>query len=211
MRTVRGRCHDGSMSENLLATLDQALTFAERVVDDIAAEQRNGPTPCPEFNVTALVSHLVSGTRWYADIPEKGMADPSTLTDIDLSDKDLAAVFRTEAGRARAAWTEADLGAEFPTPFQPWSGAQMAEFMIMELAGHGLDLALATEQPLRPDDELMATTFRLTAAMGDNLRVPKMMGPAVPVPADAPLVDRFLGLIGRDPNWSPGSVRPDGR
>jgi hypothetical protein len=30
-----------------------------------------------------------------------------------------------------------------------------------------------------------------------------LFGPEVAVPADAPLVDRLIGLSGRDPAWSP--------
>jgi len=31
-----------------------------------------------------------------------------------------------------------------------------------------------------------------------------LFGPVVEVPDDAPLLDRVIGLTGRDPAWSPG-------
>ena len=31
-----------------------------------------------------------------------------------------------------------------------------------------------------------------------------IFGPAIPVPDDAPILDRVVGLTGRDPAWSPG-------
>jgi hypothetical protein len=30
-----------------------------------------------------------------------------------------------------------------------------------------------------------------------------VFGPVVPVPDDAPLLDRVIGLSGRDPGWKP--------
>jgi hypothetical protein len=34
------------------------------------------------------------------------------------------------------------------------------------------------------------------------LRDSGQYGPAVPVPDDAPVVDRLMGFVGRDPAWS---------
>jgi hypothetical protein len=38
----------------------------------------------------------------------------------------------------------------------------------------------------------------------DAMRGSGQYGPRVPVPDDAPVQDRMLGFIGRDPNWRPG-------
>ena len=40
--------------------------------------------------------------------------------------------------------------------------------------------------------------------MEEALRSSGHYGPAVPVAADAPVVDRLVGFIGRDPAWRPG-------
>ena len=42
-------------------------------------------------------------------------------------------------------------------------------------------------------------TDRLMATIADMLREMGLMGESVDVPAGAPAMDRFLGLIGRDP------------
>ena len=79
-----------------------------------------------------------------------------------------------------------------------------------ELVIHGWDLAKATGQPAGYDGpELdavheMVQQFRAGGIEG-------LFGPLVDVPDDAPLLDRILGLAGRDPDWQPpreGTVRP---
>jgi uncharacterized protein (TIGR03086 family) len=73
-----------------------------------------------------------------------------------------------------------------------------------EVVMHGWDLARALDRPY--DVEM----FQLEALMSflDEMAEPDMspareglFGPVVPVPDDAPLLDRALGLAGRDPAW----------
>jgi uncharacterized protein (TIGR03086 family) len=191
------------MSNDLLSYLDRALRFAEQAVATVTDDLREGATPCPDFTVTQLVSHLASCTRWYARIPADGVSDPAALSDDDLTGRDLTATLREVADLARAAWRPEGLSRVFPAPFGDITGTEMTGYMVMELLGHGLDIVLATGTDLRPDEDLLSVAAKVAQGMGDALRRPGMMGPEVLVSAGAPPEDRFLGLIGRDPAWTP--------
>jgi hypothetical protein len=59
---------------------------------------------------------------------------------------------------------------------------------------------VATGQPVELDPEMAAMVLDLyTAVPLDGMRAGGMLGPEVPVPADAPVADRMLGLLGRRP------------
>jgi uncharacterized protein (TIGR03086 family) len=191
------------MTNDLLSYLDRALRFAEQTVTTVTDDLREAATPCPDFTITQLVSHLAACTRWYARIPADGVTDPGALQEDDLTGRDLTATLQDAADLTRAAWRPEELPRVFPAPFGDTTGAEMTGYMVMELLGHGLDIALATGTDLRPDQDLLSVAMKVAQAMGDALRGPGMMGPEIPVPAGAPLVDQFLGLLGRDPAWTP--------
>jgi uncharacterized protein (TIGR03086 family) len=73
-----------------------------------------------------------------------------------------------------------------------------------ELIIHGWDLAKATGQPASYEgpelDAVHAMVQQFRAGETEGL-----FGPAVAVADDAPLLDRILGLAGRDPGWEPPS------
>jgi uncharacterized protein (TIGR03086 family) len=76
----------------------------------------------------------------------------------------------------------------------------------IDLPQHGWDLAVATGQDASIDqDELEWFWESLTTApqVWDWQRQNGWYGAPVPVPDDAPLQDRVLGLLGRDPAWRP--------
>ena len=191
-----------------LPHLDRALRFAEQAVTTVTDDLREAATPCPDFTVTQLVSHLTACIRWYARIPADGVCDPTALVDEDFTGRDLTAALNEAADLARTAWRPEELPRVFQAPFGEITGANMTGYMVLELLSHSLDVALATGTDLHPDDDLLAMAMEVAQGMGDALRRPGMMGPEVPVPAGAPLEDQFLGLLGRDPAWAPSDHRP---
>jgi hypothetical protein len=75
---------------------------------------------------------------------------------------------------------------------------------------HGWDLARTTgqDETIDPEDveRLWSMTTAIPAELMEKYRTPgafgpgvEVFGPEVKVPEDAPLQDRLLGLIGRDP------------
>ncbi len=68
---------------------------------------------------------------------------------------------------------------------------------------HTWDLARATGQDDRLDPERCAAGLAASEPMEEAMRSSGQYGPRVPVPDDAPVQDRLLGFIGRDPNWQP--------
>jgi uncharacterized protein (TIGR03086 family) len=83
-------------------------------------------------------------------------------------------------------------------PASTIGGMVLGEFVI-----HGWDLARATGQrpqwPAGPLEFLWDETVKI-AEMGRDMGV---YGPAVPVPDAAPVLDRILGLTGRNPDRRP--------
>jgi uncharacterized protein (TIGR03086 family) len=66
---------------------------------------------------------------------------------------------------------------------------------------HSWDLARATGQPLDLDEHECATMLAGMEPIEDLIRSSGQYGPRVAVPDQAPVADRLLGFIGRDPAW----------
>ena len=93
------------------------------------------------------------------------------------------------------------------TPCPGWSRSRWvtlpasfaAVIHLLELVGHGVDLAVATEQTDLLDERLCEDVLELLAGMGgvDAYRVPGVFGPEVMADAGAPAHARLAGLLGR--------------
>ena len=102
------------------------------------------------------------------------------------------------AWRAPAAWEGMAEAGQIEMPAQV-----MAAVALDELVVHGWDLAVATGQEYRADEESALRALEFAASVGDDPGSRAgLYGPAVPVPADAPVFERLLGATGRDPAWT---------
>jgi len=140
--------------------------------------------------------------------------------DRGLSPAPAAADDPLDAFKAARAEIEAVLddpelaGTECDTPNgRMTSEQQIDEVVSDDLVLHGWDLARATGQNDTMDPEDVERQWTIITAIPADLmeqyRTPgafgpgvEVFGPEVDVPDDAPLQDRLLGLIGRDPGWA---------
>jgi uncharacterized protein (TIGR03086 family) len=185
----------------------QALIVA-RLAESVTDEQLDGATPCPAYAVHNMLGHLNGLAVAFRDAGRKDLG-PTTDTSPAAAVPDIEPGWReslpkaldelADAWRDPAAWTGMTRagGVELP-------GAVAAAVAADELVVHGWDLARATGQEYAPDAAaLQATHGFLTAVAEDPTRVGGIFGPVVAVPDDAPLLDRVIGLSGRDPGWKP--------
>jgi uncharacterized protein (TIGR03086 family) len=138
---------------------------------------------------TELVARIVAGVR------DDQLADGWR----ELLPRQLAEL--GAAWRDPAAWegTATVAGAELPAMVM---GVVAADEVLV----HGWDLAVATGQDYAADPGVAAAVLHqvtmLTSPGMEELRN-SQFGPVVPVPDDAPVLDRILGLTGRNPSWRP--------
>jgi uncharacterized protein (TIGR03086 family) len=81
----------------------------------------------------------------------------------------------------------------------------VSDFYVADVFMHTWDLARATGQDDTLDPAFCETLLTGLIPVEGMLRDSGQYGPAVPVPDDAPVQDRLVGFIGRDPAWRPRS------
>lgn len=79
----------------------------------------------------------------------------------------------------------------------------LAQMYLVDMVVHAWDLARATGQEYEPDPAALSQAMDFTEQMVEMGRQRGAFGPPVAVADDAPQFDRLLGMIGRDPAWTP--------
>ncbi|MDA5143097.1 TIGR03086 family metal-binding protein [Streptomyces sp. AD681] len=196
--------------EPTTATLDLGpqTRILARLADGVRDDRLADPTPCPDLAVRNLLGHLTGLAVAFRDAARKDLG-PTTDTSPEVSVPDVGPGWREELakvlGELADAWREPDAwtgmtragGIDLP-------GAVAGAVVADELVIHGWDLARATGQEYAPDPAALQAAYGLLAAAAEEPdRDAGMFGTVVPVPADAPLLERAVGLSGRNPGWTP--------
>ncbi|MET7855820.1 TIGR03086 family metal-binding protein [Streptomyces sp. NPDC005318] len=188
--------------------LEPAARQVAELLPGIEDRCLNGPTPCPDYEVRDLLAHLVGLTTAFRDAARKAFG-PTTDTSPDAARPvlpdgwrdtlpplldELVAAWRDPA--ARQGMTRAG-GVDLP--------GEVAHMVALnELVIHGWDLARSTGQKYEADEANLRVSLAMLTPSDDNPLPERPFGPPVPVPADAPLVDRAVAMSGRRPDWQPG-------
>jgi uncharacterized protein (TIGR03086 family) len=162
------------------------------------------PTPCTDYDVRALVGHLVAVLRRIAAVARGVPVSATSRETTGVPDDAWAEAADGALREATSAWSDPDLLVRpFELPFGTMPGAAALAAYTAELTTHAWDLARATGRTVDWDDDVV--TAALTASLRmlpPGQRPPGIpFGAAVPVPDDAPAIDRLVAWQGRDPGW----------
>lgn len=189
------------MTDDTRPMFFRAADQVQRVVAEVGAEQLTQPTPCPEYDVDALLGHVLSVFRRVSTVMSGGQARdvPQVITGIAADGwQEAVQQARKDVGDVLA--DAAVLDAMYTFPFGTLPGSAALRGFVFELGVHTWDLATATNQNTPLDPEIGAAALEaarqgLPAEPRDGLP----FAAVVPVPDDADVYEQLAGWAGRNP------------
>lgn len=183
--------------------LEPAARRMVQLVEAVPDDALSRPTPCDRYSVGDLLDHIGG-----LSIAFSGAATKNPLSGGPSADRTrLAAHWRSEIPSAVLALAE-----DWKDP-PAWTGMTAAGGLdlpgdvagliaLEEIVVHEWDLARAIgKHDVYGGPGLDAVLGFMRETLADP--VEGLFGPEVPIPEDAELFDRILGMSGRDPGWRP--------
>jgi uncharacterized protein (TIGR03086 family) len=180
--------------DSLVAHQRAQDAFAHVLVN-VTADQLSSCTPCPEFDVKALIDHVIAGNQ---RVVERAGGQPTPLPE------DLGAAHRNSANAAQKTFAEPGaLTRTYQLPIGDIPGTAFLELRTSDLLTHAWDLAVATGQPTDLDPELAEYVLAFSKQMmsrpglrGDG----RPYGDEQPCGDERPAADRVAAFLGRELN-----------
>jgi uncharacterized protein (TIGR03086 family) len=200
----------GDRQEMPRPDLTQAAAGVGELVRRVSDDDLGRPTPCPGTPVAAMLDHLAGLTAAFTaaarpdPVPGGDQAPSADASRLDPGFREsIPAALTTlaDAWRDPEAWTGGTRVGGVDLPRQVAGLVALDEIVV-----HGWDLSVATGQEYDPPrDAVEAALGFVEPTVAENPGgSPGLFGPPVSVADDAPVLDRLLGLTGRDPHWQPG-------
>jgi uncharacterized protein (TIGR03086 family) len=177
------------------------------IIATLPAERLDAPTPCREYDVRGLLNHLLFwGPSLVAAADKKLVAPPADSENgVDLIGANGTGGVAAHLDDLVAAWRRPDawtgtahVGGPTPLPAPMVGGMVLGELVV-----HGWDLARAVGRDVHWEPDVLDLLYAEVARTAEQGRAMRVYGDPVPVPDDAPMLARVLGLTGRDPDWTP--------
>ena len=190
-----------------MINLEPATGMLAELIDGVRDEQLREPTPCAEMTLGDLLDHVDGLSLAFAAAADKAPLDGTDAEPSANASRlgdDWRSRIRERLATLAAAWqretawtgmTQAG-GVDLP-------GEVAGVVALNEVVVHGWDIAVASGQRFDCEPHVLEAAYDFVRSSVDENPdgTPGLFGPPVPLPHDAPLVDRLVGLSGRDPAW----------
>jgi uncharacterized protein (TIGR03086 family) len=193
-----------------------ALATATDVVAAVTPDRLGGPTPCADFTVRDLLGHLVGLVDRVTTIGRK--ENPFEAAERPVRDDAWLDAWNDAVDEYVSVWSDdAVLDVPSPLPWAPGDGRVVIAMFVTELTIHTWDLGKALgiepawdeavlELSVQGVGQGMPATNRhetfapIKAQLPPEIAaLPDPFADAVPVPDDAPAIDKIVAWSGRQP------------
>lgn len=186
-------CTVWSMDMDRLVAHQRAQDTFAHVLVNVTSDQLSSPTPCPEWDVKALIDHVIAGNQ---RVVERAGGESSPLPE------DLVIAYRSSAKAAQITFAEPQaLTRSYRLPIGEVPGTAFIELRTSDLLVHAWDLAIATGQATDLDPELAEYVLAFSTQMMSRPGLRgggRPFGGEQPCGDERPAADRVAAFLGRE-------------
>jgi uncharacterized protein (TIGR03086 family) len=177
--------------------LSGVLDKTGALIAGVQSDQWERPTPCAEWDVRALVEHILGWMEVF-DAGANGWSFEGDPADYRLGD-DPAGAFRASAASMVAGWRKGGTDRTIRLTMGELPASMALNMTLMEYMTHGWDVATATGQQVPfTDAEAKQVLERARATLKPEYRGPDTaLGEEQAAPAGAPAVAQLAAFMGR--------------
>lgn len=179
--------------------LEQSWQDSAAVVERLSVEDLTRSTACSGWDVKQLLNHTL-GECQMMTLVNRGEAAGNDRGDLVGHGTRLSATWTRLGEENVASWRASGLEGSRTYFYGTFPAHVAAAINLGEVLVHTWDLANGIGLEFAVDPDHAGIVHEVYAAVPlDGMRRGGMLGAEVPVPVDAPIVDRMLGLLGRQP------------
>jgi uncharacterized protein (TIGR03086 family) len=183
---------------DVVSALEHSYDQTAKLVAELTPAELDAPSPCAGWDARATLNHML-GATWMFTLVNQGHSAGEDAGNIIGDDASLAVT--AAAKENLASWRQPGaLEGDRSYPFGTFPATGAVMFNLGEVVVHNWDVAKATGRELEIDPVVgqMLYDWGMSIPL-DAFRDHGAFGPEVAVPASAPIVDRLVGLLGRQP------------
>jgi uncharacterized protein (TIGR03086 family) len=181
-----------------LKLLQRTFESTGHILEGVGPDELSNPTPCSEWDVRALLDHVIGVIAGFGAAAARESAPPAPP---EVGDEPLAA-YRTVTQQALDAWNRpgalegtCTIGHGLTVPAGVAAGINVLDTLV-----HGWDLARATGQDETLDPELAAAALEIARqVVSDEIRGSGSFDAPVAVSAAASPTAELVAFLGRRP------------
>jgi uncharacterized protein (TIGR03086 family) len=195
------------MTARILSLDARVVRMTIDAVSQVAPPDLGRPTPCGDWTLGDLLSHMIAQHYGFAAAAAGEGADLARWQPRPVAAP--VAEYRAAAEQVLASFAaDGVLDRELALPeistAQPFPAAQAISFHFVDYVVHGWDVARSIGVDYRLEPDLLAAALPVARAVpdGEQRSAPgAAFAPALAVREDMDALDQILAMLGRRPSW----------